>query len=277
MIAVLLNSRSGKGKAIAVGEQIALELSLRKVRHKLFSTWPESLELFTETWVVGGDGTINYYLNKYKDARLPVALFPAGTGNDFARMLYGKMNIVQQITHVLQSTPRLTDVGSCNAMLYINSAGLGFDGEVLKSMQSIRRLGGKAGYMLAVIKNIFSFREISFKIFAGSKTWKGKFLLVAINNSKTTGGGIQVSPNASLDDGLLDLVLCDGLSTFSRIKYLPVIEKGKHLGLPFIHYLQGKEFIIESSEELSGQIDGEIIFGHHFIFRCLPAYLRVKY
>ena len=50
--------------------------------------WPDSLADFEEVWVMGGDGTFNYFVNRYPDCSIPIALFKGGTGNDFYWKLY---------------------------------------------------------------------------------------------------------------------------------------------------------------------------------------------
>ena len=87
----------------------------------------------------------------------------------------------------------------------------------------------------------------------------------------------MVSPKASLTDGLLDLVLCEKLPVFKRLRYLPVIEKGKHLDLPFIHYTHEQEVRIECSHEVFAQIDGELMSAASFDIKVLKEYLLVKY
>lgn len=278
MIVILVNPACGNKKAYETGQKLQDMLRSKKLNYALFyDSWPVTLIDFNEAWIVGGDGTINYYLNYYKDNRIPIALFPAGTGNDFAWKLYGDMPLEMQVEYVLQAPVRNVDTGICNEMLYVNSAGIGFDGEVLKSMNSIRRLGGHLGYLWIVIKTIFSFKEQSFKITVDDKVYHDKFLLVAVNNSSRTGGGFFVTPHASLTDGKLDMLLCKPLSLYKRLRYLPVIEKGKHLHLPFIEYQQAQKITIETAVNVYAQLDGELIEGSKFIFGILPGWLKVKY
>ncbi|MEO7264739.1 MAG: diacylglycerol kinase family protein [Ferruginibacter sp.] len=278
MIAILVNPASGNKNAYQTGLKLQDMLRLKKLDYVLFyDAWPLTLIDYTEAWIVGGDGTINYYLNYYKDNRITIVVFPAGTGNDFAWKLYGDMPLQNQVDHVLNVQAKNIDTCICNDMLYVNSAGIGFDGEVLKSMKSIRRLGGHLGYLWIVIKKIFSFKEFSFKIIIDDKVYHEKFLLVAVNNSTRTGGGFFVTPHASLTDGKLDMLLCRPLSLFKRLLYLPVIEKGKHLHLPFIEYLQPKNISIETTVNVYAQLDGELIEGSKFIFGILPGWLSIKY
>src|SRR5213082_1967204 len=89
-IALVCNPTSENRKALTVADSIALLLSGMDIRHSLFSTeWPESWEDVTEIWIIGGDGTLNYFINHYPHLDLPLALFEGGSGNDFHWMLYG--------------------------------------------------------------------------------------------------------------------------------------------------------------------------------------------
>ncbi|MCX6314610.1 MAG: diacylglycerol kinase family protein [Sphingobacteriales bacterium] len=277
-IALLVNPTSGKGKAVKIGHWLEDKLSAMAIPHLLFvGNWPSQFEQHTEIWIIGGDGTINYFVNHYKGIQLPLALFAGGTGNDFAWKLYGDISVEDQFQLLLHAEAKPVDVACCNDVYYLNSLGIGFDGEVLRSMNAIRWMGGHLGYLLVVIRKIFSFREFRFKINTGSEIFDERFLLVIINNSSRTGGGFMVSPKASLTDGLLDLVLCKPLSLFKRLRYLPVIEKGKHLDLPYIHFCHTPGVQVICNQETSGQIDGELITAKTFDIKVLPGCLNFRY
>ena len=70
-IAIVVNPRSGKGRAEKTGMWLVQKLSERKITHALFSSnWPSNFDGFTEVWIVGGDGTMNYFVNAYKNINL---------------------------------------------------------------------------------------------------------------------------------------------------------------------------------------------------------------
>ena len=277
-IAILVNPRSGRGKAVKTGNWIAKELTERNIMFVIFrNSWPEELINFREVWIVGGDGTVNYFLNQYKKIPIPLAIFKGGTGNDFAWKLYGNRDIHRQLDLVLNASARPVDAAQCNGLLYVNSLGIGFDGEVLRSMGHVRRFGGHMGYLWAVVRNIFSYKERSFTITHGNTDLTGKFLLVIVNNSSRTGGGFLVAPNASIDDGKLDMVLCRPLHLLNRLRYLPVIEKGDHLQLDFIEYSCPKEVSIVCEKESYAQLDGELFSSMSFNIKVLPGWMMVKY
>src|SRR6185369_2918061 len=133
-IAILCNPRAGNGKAIELGGKILTGLSDRNIPYKLFKEqWPTTLVDFTDIFISGGDGTLNYFINQYPDIRIPLVIFNGGTGNDFHWLLYGKKTFGEQLELVLNTTPKPIDIGKCNSRFFINGVGIGFDGAVAKS------------------------------------------------------------------------------------------------------------------------------------------------
>jgi diacylglycerol kinase (ATP) len=276
-IGLFINPLAGKGKAIKTAALVKQRLLAENIHFTAFEKWPVDFAAVTEAWIIGGDGTLNYFINFYKEVTVPLVIFKGGTGNDFAWKLYGNSSLQQQLDTVLSVPAKRVDAGLCNDKFYLNSVGVGFDGEVLQSMGSTRLLGGHFGYLWVVIKKIFSFREYNFTIKLEQETLQDKYLIVAVNNSSRTGGGFMVSPKASVSDGLLDMVLCKKLTVLQRLKALPLIEKGKHLGLPFITYQQHTAVTIICEKEVFAQLDGELICDKEFLLSVLPGKLLFKY
>ncbi|MEO6584526.1 MAG: diacylglycerol kinase family protein [Ferruginibacter sp.] len=277
-IGILVNPLSGNGKGGTTGRWLSEQLSLRRLHHQVITfPWPGSLEAYSEIWLVGGDGTLNYFLNNYKDNLLPLVIFKGGTGNDFAWKLYGDCSLQDHFNIALASSPQRVDVALCNGQYFANSSGIGFDGEVLKSITSIRKLGGGIGYLLFVLKTLLSYREPLFTITTKGKSFSHRYLLVLANNSSRTGGKFMVTPQASVNDGKIDLLLCKPLSVLKRLRFLPMIEKGKHLNLPFINYEQVENVLVTTDHEIYAQLDGELIKGNSFYFEVKPGRLLIKY
>jgi diacylglycerol kinase (ATP) len=278
MIGIFVNSKAGNGKALKVTSIIVNILKENDIEHKVFTdNWPTDTHTFTKAWIVGGDGTLNYFLNKYPNTKTPLAIFKGGTGNDFAWKLYGEITTEQQIELILKSTPKAVDAGMCNNKIFINSVGIGFDGEVLKSMGAIRWLGGHLGYLIVVLKKICTFKEFLFKIEGDNILLSQKYLLVNIANSSRTGGGFMISPLADVADGKLNMVLCKPLSILKRFKCLPIIEKGKHLQLPFITHQLIDSVKIEMPTTIFAQLDGELIEGNAFDVKILKERFLFSY
>lgn len=270
-IAIFVNSKSGGGRGLKILQQISNIIQSKEVSVSIFiDKWKDTLENYNAIWIIGGDGTLNYFVNKYPNIKIPIALFKGGTGNDFAWKLYGNISLDEQINIVLKNNQKPIDAGLCNKRLFLNGVGIGFDGEVLKNMKSIRWLGGHIGYLIIVIGKIFRFKEHSFKITIDNKTTEQKLFLMSVFNSSRTGGGFYIAPKALIDDGLLDIIQCQPLSVINRLKNLPVIEKGEHLHLPFINHSLQQKITIECTNELPAQIDGELFFAKNFKIQILP-------
>jgi YegS/Rv2252/BmrU family lipid kinase len=277
-IALLVNSHSGKNKAVTIAQSVEKFLLQKQIHAITFiDTWPDQLDSFSDIWIYGGDGTLNYFVNHYPDCTVPLSIFPAGTGNDFAFILYGKMNALQQAEFILNATVKKVDAGSCNGLLFMNGVGLGFDGEVLKEMRQIRKIGGGLGYLLAVVKQVFFFKEMIFSSQGNYNYKTQKLLLFMVNNSSRTGGGFYVSPLSTIDDGLLDVVTSKPLSILKRLLHLSKIKTGKHLKLSFIEHHSVKNITVTTNRKCFGQLDGELIEGDQFEFTVLKDKFLFRY
>ena len=257
-------------KALAVADTIAIILKEKSIEHSIFTAyWPKNWIDITEAWVVGGDGTLNYFINRYPQFHLPIAVFKGGTGNDFHWLLYGNISVEQQVDIVLTAVPQPTDAGLCNTRLFINGVGIGFDGKVVKDLAG--RQKGKASYLLAIIKNIFRYRSFLCTVNTEKFHWGKKCFMVSVANGKRYGGGFQVTPKSLVNDGLLDTNIVGKIHPLSRLKYLPVIEKGQHLNLPFITYVKSKMVVVKALQETPAHADGEAFSATEFNLECLPA------
>ncbi len=271
-VAILTNTQSGKHKGEITAQWLNSKLSLLGIQNTIFTNdWPsnETLHTFTDCFIIGGDGTINFFINRYPDCKIPLILFNGGTGNDFAWKLYGGLSNEALFETIFERTPQYIDAGKVNERLYINCLGIGFDGEIVASMKTIRIIGGHFGYMLAVIYKILFFKESYLKIQTEFKNIEGYFLLALFVNSSRAGGGFFIAPTAQINDGYLDMVLANKMPIWKRLWYLPIIKKGKHLHYPFITHQLGKEFTIESDKPLPIQLDGELFYANKLQIRNL--------
>lgn len=280
-IVILYATFSAKGRSRKIAEQLEAELKQNAVHCSVFeNAWPEQLPAdCTYVVVIGGDGTFNYFVNAYPGCTVPVILMAGGTGNDFFWKVHGKKtNAALQSSVVALATGKTNasgilrcDVGLCSTdgaapRFFLNSVGLGFDGEVLRNMKAIRSLGGHLGYLAIVVKKMFSFREPFYEFRSPEKAYTKSCTLVNIANSSRTGGGFLISPHAEINDGKLNLFHCYIPSLFSRIKVLSQVEKGKHIGNKTVLYEPVTELTVTADRKLFSQMDGELIEGTAYTF-----------
>lgn len=277
-IAILCNPLAGVGKAITLARQIANELSKQQIRHELImENWPVAFTGFTDVWIAGGDGTLNYFINRYPGIELPLVIFKGGTGNDFHWLLYGTQTLEEQLQVALQGRPKPIDIGKCNDRYFINGAGIGFEGEVARALTGKKKLPGKTSFFITILKKIFGYSCKEYVIQSSEYKKSGKKLLVDISNGRRAGGGFHIAPEARADDGLFDVVIAGPLTVLQRLRYLPVIEKGKHLSLKVITHFHTQKICIESDMPIQYHLDGEYDTADTIEIEMLPAKLLFRY
>jgi YegS/Rv2252/BmrU family lipid kinase len=270
-IALICNPTPEADKAFRLTDQIAVNLTNRQVKHSIFTVyWPQIWSDITDVWIIGGDGTLNYFINQYPEIKLPLSIFKGGTGNDFHWMLYGDIGIEKQIQMLLNSTTQLTDAGICNGQLFLNGVGIGFDGAIVKDLLGKKKLAGKASYYISILKNIVGYTEKKYTILKDSEEIIQDCFMISVANAKRYGGAFQVAPKASVSDQLLDVNIVGRIAPLKRITLLPVIEKGEHLNLSIIRYFQTEKIFIHTTSNVPAHLDGEFLNSDAFEISCLP-------
>jgi diacylglycerol kinase (ATP) len=274
-IAIVCNALAGAGKAVLLAKKIVAALTEKKMAYTFFNNnWPQGFNGFTIVFIVGGDGTLNYFVNHYPGITIPLVIFNGGTGNDFHWLLYGNKTFDEQLQTALTENAKPVDLGKCNERYFINGVGIGFEGAVTKALLGKKKLAGKASFMITILKNIFTYRSKNYFIKCDEKELAGKRFLLDITNGRRAGGGFHIAPEARADDGLFDIVIADVLNPLQRLRYLPAIEKGKHLNLYFIHHFRTKKIIVESNEIMQYHLDGEYFESPKLTIEVLPANLN---
>ncbi|MGZ8558521.1 MAG: diacylglycerol/lipid kinase family protein [Chitinophagaceae bacterium] len=147
-IAIFCNPLAGSGRAVKLAGMVAQELTKKKISYTLFKdAWPNDFNHFTDVFIAGGDGTLNYFINKYPGIKLPLVIFNGGTGNDFHWLLYADKSLDEQLQLALTQDPKPIDMGKCNDRYFINGVGIGFEGAVARALT-----GKKSG----PVKHLFS-------------------------------------------------------------------------------------------------------------------------
>ncbi len=277
-IAIVCNPLAGVGRAVTLADKIAQSLRKRNIPFQVFKeNWPQQWEDYSDIYIVGGDGTLNYFINHYPAIELPLVIFNGGTGNDFHWMLYGKTDIEKQLDLVLNTSAKPIDCGKCNDRFFLNGLGIGFEGEVAGSLMGKKKRFGKKSFMLAVLKKIILYRAKQYKITMEGKTMESRNMMISIMNGKRAGGDFHISPESSPSDGLLNVVMVEPISVLKRIQYLPVIEKGKHLKLDIIRHFNTTNLILECKEPIASHLDGEYYSIHKIDVSVLPGKFKFRY
>ena len=101
--------------------------------------------------------------------------------------------------------------------------------------------------------------------------------MISVTNGKRVGGGFHIAPLAAPDDGLLDVILINAIAPVKRLRWLPVMEKGKHLGLPFIYHYKTKKIVLESERIIQAHLDGEAYQSKKLEIEIIPGNYLFRY
>ena len=195
----------------------------------------------------GGDGTIAELAGVAADGGGPLAVVPTGAGNDFARQL-GLDRRRPLETIGLLDTGDLIDVdlgratsrdGSSRAFTTV--ANTGFDSEANRWANGIQWARGSALYLLAIARTIAVYRPRSVVVRVDDNEWRGRAWLVAIGNTRWYAGGLMITPDAQLDDGLLDVCVISAAPMLEFIARFPTVVRGNHTGLDKVLMFRGRE------------------------------------
>ena len=219
-ISIVCNHLAGGGRAVILGKRIAGELHDRNIKHSLHvGDWPENFNSFTDVWIIGGDGTLNYFFNKYPGIRLPLVVFNGGTGNDIHSLLYKNKSFEEQFEIALTATPKLIDAGKCNERYFMNGVGIGFEGAVAKSLTGKKKTKtGKAAFMSTILRKVFFYNSKKYKTISEEYKGESQNLLISVMNGQRAGGGFHIAPLSAINDGLLDVVMLEKLHPFRRLR-----------------------------------------------------------
>jgi len=277
-IAILCNPLAGMGRSIPLAEKVAALLRAGDIPCQSFiDPWPADLTGFTDVWLVGGDGTTHHFINRYPDNAQPLGLVDGGTGNDIHWQLYGNLPIEALIVRILTAEAHPVDLGLCNGERFINGIGIGFEGAVAQDLAGRKKRPGKASYTAAILRRILGYQCRTYRLKADGEALSDRWLMVDVNNGGRNGGGFHVAPQAQPDDGWLDLMTVDAVNPLRRFRYLPVIQKGRHLQLPFVKCRRIRELTVESDAPLLFHMDGEAHTADRLQVSVLPAALRIRY
>jgi len=285
---IVVNLIAGQGRCKELFPKIKVELDRRRVQYDLhFTNEPmEAVDVakmgieagFSHIVAMGGDGTINEVANGLLGSDATLAVIPAGTGNDFIRMLGIPSNPMQAIDTVLNGVPRSIDLGQIdNDRCFINGVGIGLDAQVARDVLKMERLRGAAAYLTAAAKQVFRFPAFPVTLSTPEEELELTCLSLSIANGIYAGGGFKLAPQADINDGLIDISAIGDYAKIERLFRLPRVRAGKHVAWRKTSYRQAEEVKVSSAKKLIAHVDGEPyrLPGESFVVRALPNALRV--
>lgn len=289
-IGLIINPTSDKGRGADFGLEVTARLeaeghevvdlsdqSAAAARQRALAGIASGLDVLA---VTGGDGTVNLGVNLCAGTETVLAIVAAGTGNDVAQALRLPVRDAAAAARVIaDGTVRAIDAGRHTDVhgvshWFAGVLGAGFDSVVNERANRWRWPRGRMRYDLAIARELPVFRPIPYVVEVDGVRHSAQAMLVAVANGPSYGGGMRVCPDASLDDGLFDILVVHQISTIEFLKLFPKVFSGKHVGHPAVQILRGRQVRLEAAGIVS-YADGERFAPLPMSVQIVPAALNV--
>ena len=283
-LAVLVNPSSGGGRTKALLPRFGDELDKRHIAFRVEPT--RSAEHATELAlraadagelpvVMSGDGLVGIVGGALAGGDVPLGIFPAGRGNDLARVLDIPTDPAQAVSVIASWHARTIDVGEANGQRFLGIASVGFDSECNRIANETKLIKGRFVYAYSVPRALIACKPARFTLRIGEENMRFSGWSVAAANSSTFGGGMRVAPDASLDDGEFDIVMVGETGKLRYLSNLPKVFKGTHVDNEEVRIVRARSFELSASRPFAVYADGEHITDLPASLRVLPKALSV--
>lgn len=245
-------------------------------------------ERFDLVVISGGDGTVTSMLYNLRDRNVLTCVFPSGTANLFFANLgnAAEPSALARACRMGHST--LTDLaevmwldeqGRRHRAGFGLMAGLGYDAQLMEAAIPEKRAMGQAAYFAAALANPRP-QVQRFVITVDGITYERRGISCMVANNAMIQGDIEIVPDCSMDDGLINVVMLETDYAAKLIKPLlfgMVDKEGKRIGRPHLETWKGREVRIECDAALTMQVDGDLVEGHvtSYLARALPKANRL--
>lgn len=239
--------------------------------HAIELTRQAAEEGYDQVVVLGGDGTVHEVINGMmqvpKDIRPTLGIVPLGSGNDFAHILGIPEDPGEALLSALNGQTHALDVGSVcdeNDRLeyFNNTVGMGFDSLVNLHTRKITAIHGFTMYLVALLRTIFrDFDAIEMHVETDQEVWDLTALMLSVGNGPREGGGFIITPDAKVDDGLLNYVTIKKISRLMMLRLVPEVMKGTHGRFKQVKMGTCHKMTVNSKQPLYVHCDGEIYAG----------------
>jgi len=209
----------------------------------------------------GGDGTINEVATALVGTDIKLGIIPIGSGNGLASNLNISKNNREAILAIKAAKSIKIDVGSVNGTYFFSNTGFGFDADVIKNYEASERrtLSCYIKASLTSFKNYNKNKKLVIKINGVNEVINP--FLIFISNSNQLGYSFSLTPKASLQDGLLDVVLVPKIGKLKMLLFGICMLIKKPEILPWVQCFKSNSLSLLRKEGafFQSQIDGELV------------------
>jgi diacylglycerol kinase (ATP) len=236
---------------------------------------------FDAVVAAGGDGTVHEVVNGLlrAGAKAALGILPLGSGDDFAKMLPPG----DPVSRIAGGEARAMDAGRIRSdsgeRYFANGMDIGFGAHAARNVRRVPRpFTGFGAYLGALAMTLVRYPKLDVRLrLDEGESFTHTTAMTAVMNGRAFGGSFHVCPDACADDGLLDLLIADGVGRLEILALVPKVLRGAHAGHPRLRLARARRVAIDSVEPLLVEADGEIAFedARRLEIEVLPGALRV--
>jgi diacylglycerol kinase family enzyme len=204
-----------------------------------------------------------------------MALLPGGRGNDLARKLGVGHDPVAAVGMLAAGRERRIDVAEAGGRVYVGILSAGFDSDVNEIANATRLPLGTLVYLYGALRALWRWRPARWEVTVDGTEHAFIGYAVAVANSGVFGGGMWLVPEASLEDGMLDVAFTGHRPKGAYLRGLRKVFSGEHVHEPGFELLRGREVTFRADRPFTAYADGDPIADLPATVRVLPGALRV--
>jgi len=235
----------------------------------------EAVNKFDLLVAVGGDGTINEVASSIVGSDTALGIIPYGSGNGLARFLGISMDAPKAIETLNTAHVEVIDSATLDGKPFFNMAGMGFDAHI-SELFSREKKRGFFTYLNSSIREVAKYKSQTYQLDIDGAVYEREAFMLSFANSSQYGNNAHISPNASVQDGLLDVCI---IKKFPLWRFpemcLRMITKTTE-GTNYVEIIRGKRIHVKRSNPGPVHLDGEPqIKGTDIIIAVVPSSLKV--
>ncbi len=283
-VQLILNGKAAGNDALqtavarqrALGHTIEVRVTSEKGDARRFVSETGNIDLLI---AAGGDGTLNEVVHGLMDlseaARPVLGVVPLGTANDFATGCGIPRDPQQALALCIEGDEVAIDVGKANEHWFLNAASIGFGAEITATTPpELKRVLGPVAYavMGAILAtNLHHYRG---RLTLPDREIAGSGPVAIIGNGRQAGGGVQVTPRARIDDGLLDVLVVRDIPATALLTAARELQELSPDG-EYISYWQTPWAEVCSEEAIPVNLDGEPVRFSSVRYEAVPRAIRL--
>jgi YegS/Rv2252/BmrU family lipid kinase len=265
---LVVNPAAGGGRATKLLPSV--EAALRAAGHDLVVTPTSSLDHADELTAaavaddrvvvaMGGDGIVGRVAGSVARLDGVLGVLPGGRGNDFCRSVGIPRDAVAACAVLATGEERRVDLGDAGGAAFVGIASVGFDSDCQERALTSRLPLGQLVYLYSALATVARWQPATFDCTVDGTPLVVTGWSVAVANSGVYGGGMRLAPDASVEDGLLDVVATAQTSRRTFLRALPKVFKGTHVHEPSVSIRTGRVVELAADRPFRVFADGDPI------------------